>query len=253
MQQVVLVAGGTGFLGREVVTLLEREGHRVIVSGRKVRAVPTHADVIINCVGIIRESGEQMFQRAHVEHTQWLLRLGKKLHVRQFVHVSAIGAAPKGTAYQRSKWAAEQAVIASGLPYAIIRPSMIFGAGDKSVNTLRKLCRTGFFPLLADGTVQPVSVSTVARVIAAATDKRIRNRIVEVGGPEVMTYRELADRIHGGVIVVRIPRPIVGIITFFGDYLSAFPTTEMVTMLAEPNTTNDKTIDRLGIKNPKLS
>jgi uncharacterized protein YbjT (DUF2867 family) len=250
-KSVILVAGGSGFVGRHIVRMLEKDGHRVIVANRSVRAVPTHADIIINLVGIIREDG-QTYQDTHVEFTKWLLRLGAKLKVRQFVQMSAIGANLQGTPYQRTKALAEELVKTSGLPYVIIRPSMIFGLEDKSINMFRSIARTGFYPVLADGATQPVHVDTVAKLFLAAADKRIRNRTVEVGGPEVFTLAQLADRIHPGVISFRMPRPLVALLSFFGNWFKSLPTSEQITMLGEQNTTKDKTVERLGIKNPRL-
>ena len=248
---IILVAGGTGFLGSHVVRALTRAGHTVVVHHRGFRAIPTHADAIVNCVGIIRE-GPQTFRDAHVEKTRFLLRLGKKYRVRQFVQVSAIGAREDGTPYQRTKFLAEELVRRSGLPFAIVRPSMLFGPGDRSINTFRAIARTGFLPLFANGTVQPVSVDTVASLIAAVVSRRVRDRVVEVGGPEVMTYRELADRIHPGVRSFLLPRPLRAALTFIGRFIPPLPTPDMTRMLAEHNATSDRTVERLGIENPRL-
>jgi uncharacterized protein YbjT (DUF2867 family) len=246
-KKVILIAGGTGFVGKRVVALLEKR-HQVIVYHRGHKAVPTHADVIINLIGIIRED-EESFKEAHIEMTQWLVRLGKKLKVRQFVQLSALGVEKQVTNYQKTKYHAEQIVQKSGLPYVIIRPSMIFGSDDKSINRFRSIARTGFFPLFGNGIVQPVSVDTVAAIVAAAAEERIKGRIVEVGGPEVFTQQQLLDRIHPGVRTVRVP---VGPFTFLGAWFKSLPTEEQVTMLRQDNTTKDKTVDRLKIKNPRL-
>lgn len=251
---IVLVAGGTGFLGRHVVARLQRRGHHVIVYHRGMRAVPTTADVIINCVGILRETGSQTFVEAHVEVTKWLLGLGKKLKIQQFVQVSAIGADAHGTTYQRTKAQAEALVEKSKIPYVIVRPSMIFGKEDRSVNTFRKICRTGFFPLFANGHVQPVSVSSVSEVIVLAAERRIQNSTVEVAGPETFTYKQLADRIHPGVTTFFLPKWIIQTMTWMGDRipLSLFPTKEMVRMLKQDNTTKKNILEKMRIKNPSL-
>lgn len=249
---IVLVAGGTGFLGKRVVHFLRKEGHETIVYHRSRRAVPTYVDAIVNCVGIIRE-GNQSFEEAHVDVTRFLVGLGKKLKVRQFVQVSAIGASLEGTPYQRTKARAERIVAQSGLPYAIIRPSIMFGPGDRSISRFRKIARTGFFPLLANGTVQPVHVDTVARTVVAALNRRVRNRAAEVAGPEVFTYAELADRLHPGVNVVRLPRWMVRLITMLGSFIPFFPTAEMVEMMRQDNTTNDRLVKRLKLENPKVA
>ncbi|MDD9953258.1 MAG: NAD-dependent epimerase/dehydratase family protein [Candidatus Woesearchaeota archaeon] len=247
----ILVAGGTGFLGSEVVKLLEKEGHKVIIHNRKHKAVPTRADVIINCVGILKEN-VYTFQETHVDFTEWLLKLGKKLRIQQFVHISALGAKLDGTPYQTSKRKAELMIESSGVPYAIIRPSMIFGKKDKSINMFRKICQTGFYPLLANGTVQPVAVETVANVAVAAANRRIRNRTVEVGGPEIFTYASLAKRIHPGVHVVHVPCLLRWLMTLFAVIIPPLPTEDMIDMMREENTTTDSIVKKLKIRNPKL-
>lgn len=239
-------------MGRRVTQLLEKRGHRVIISNRQQRSVPTHADAIIDLIGIIREDEEQTYERVHVENTQWLVGLGRKLKVKRFVQVSALGADPDGTPYQRSKAKAEKIVIESGLQYTIIRPSVIFGPDDRSINRIRAIARTGVFPVVAQGRMQPVSVDTVAAVIVAAAERRTRKPIVEVGGPEVFTLAELADRVHPGVHTFRLARPIAGIIAFFGEWLQYLPNQEQLQMLRQENTTKDQSVQRLRIKNPRL-
>lgn len=228
---------------------LAAKGHRVISHSRENKVVPTHADAIINLVGIIREDDET-FKEAHVDMTKWLLGLGKKLKVRQFVQMSSIGARPDGSAYHKTKFQAEELVKKSGLPFVIVRPSMIFGPEDRSINNFRSIARTGFFPLFADGKVQPVHVDTVAAVIVAAVEGRIKNRVVEVGGPEVFNYSLMIDRIHPGVRTFRMP--VKGVFTLLGKRIKSLPTKEQVAMLAEDNITKDRTVERLRIKNPKL-
>jgi NADH dehydrogenase len=248
---VVLVAGGTGFVGKHIVKLLERRGHKVIVHSRSQKLLPTYADVIINLVGIIRED-EQTFKEAHVDFTKWLVRVGRKLKVRQFVQMSAIGAASTGTQYQITKHQTEEIVRSSGLQYAIVRPSFIFGPEDASINRFRAIARTGFFPILANGRAQPVHVDTVAQVIIAAAEGRVRNRAVEVGGPEVFTYKQLLDRVHPGVRTFRLPRFVVRFIAFFGEWFTFLPTREQVVMMSQDSITKDSTVERWGIRNPRL-
>jgi uncharacterized protein YbjT (DUF2867 family) len=252
MHLVILVSGGSGFVGRHVVALLEQQGHKVIVGTSKVKAVPTYADVIINLAGIIREDS-QSYEEVHVQNTKWLLGLGKKLQVKQFIQMSALGARLGGTRYQHTKALAERAVQDSGLPHVIIRPSMIFGPDDKSINVFRRICRTGVFPVLGGGKTQPVHVDTVAKVILAAMDRRMKNKIVEIGGPEQFTLAQLSDRIHPGVHAFRAPRWMIAILTLLGSFIKSLPTREQVRMLGEDNVTKDKTVERLGISNPKLT
>ncbi len=249
---IVLVAGGTGFLGGEVVRELRAQGHRAVVYHRGMRSVPTRAHAIVNCVGIIKEDTET-FKEAHVDITRFLLGLGRKLKVKQFVQVSALGVERASTPYQRTKRHAEELVMRSGLPYAIVRPSMMFGRGDRSINAFRKILRTGFFPLLSDAKVQPVSVRTVASLVVACAQRRVRDRVVEVAGPEVFTYETLAQRLHPGAITFRMPAPLTGVVTSLGAVTRSMPTRDMLTMLRQDATTRDRTVERLGIANPALA
>ena len=247
----ILVAGGTGFVGRHIVALLKKNGHDVIIYHRGLRSVPTHADMIVNCIGIIREERET-FHEAHIDLSKWLVRLGKKLKVRHFVQISAIGVEHETTAYQRTKAAAERIVKSSGLSYTIIRPSMIFGEEDKSINQFRKICRTGFFPLFGNGKVQPVHVNVVAQVALAAVDGKLNKRTVEVAGPEVFTYKELAQRLHPGVHTFKLPGAVSRTIVASSGLFTFLPTKEMVTMLRQDNTTQDRIVEKLGINNIRL-
>jgi NADH dehydrogenase len=244
----ILVAGGTGFVGRHIVSLLKKNGYNVIVYHRGLRSVPTHADMIVNCIGIIREERET-FHEAHIDVAKWLTRLGKKLRVKHFVQISAIGVEHESTSYQRTKAAAERIVKSGGLSYTIIRPSIIFGNEDKSINQFRKICRTGFFPLFGNGKVQPVHVDVVAQVAVAAVQGKLNKKTVEVAGPEVFTYAELAERLHPGVRTMKLSRATAKILTSTSGVFTFLPTKDMVTMLRQDNTTRDKTVEKLGIKN----
>lgn len=253
--RAILVAGGSGFLGRRVVALLEKGGHTVIIHNKTHKTIPTHADMIINCVGIIRED-DQTFREAHVDLTQSLIRIGKKLGVGQFVQVSALGVENNATEYQRTKLRAEKLVEQSGLPYVILRPSMMFGSDDRSINRLRAVCRTGFFPLFGNGRVQPVSVDTVAKTIVAATEQKIKNRTIEIGGPEIFTYKELVNRLHPGVRTFKLPSFIAKPLVILSSLFKSLPTKEQVKMLQQDNVVKDKfsvrTLGRLKIQNSRL-
>lgn len=248
---IVLVAGGTGFVGSSVVKILQENGHETIVYHRKFRAVPTHVDAIVNCVGIIKER-HQTFREAHVDITKWLVGLGKKLNVKKFVQISALGADVHGVSYQRTKAQAEKIVRESMLPYVILRPSMIFGKGDKSINTFRRIAQTGFFPVLSHAKVQPVHVNIVANVVLASLTGKLHSTTVEVAGPEVLTYEEIADRIHPGVITFTVPDVFVDALTLF-SWIPSVPTKDMVRMLRQDNVATTNVVSTLKLKNQKLS
>ena len=141
----VIVAGGTGFLGRHVTAALHAAGYRAVLLARGTREpaladgvevvrcdvgagpIPLEplrgSDAIINLVGIKREEGQQTFARVHVDATRHLLAAAKALGLRRFVHVSVVCSRPDArSAYHDTKWQAEQLVRASGLDFTILKP-----------------------------------------------------------------------------------------------------------------------------------
>ena len=157
--------------------------------------------------------------------------------------MSALGAAPDSpSAYQRSKYAGEEAVRSFALPYVIFRPSFITGEGQRLTQDLKALAR--FLPVFAapsDARVAPVAAATVAACFArAAEDPAVKNELFELGGDQVLTFRELLSAALAGA---GVRRPVLGLPrVFFRPLLplfSLFPsppmTREQYLMLARPN------------------
>ena len=173
---LVLVTGGTGFVGREIVRELVAKGYRVRLlcrapqavrttpwvkelNGREdpIEAVPGNlldpatlpaacagVDTVVHLVGIIAERGQQTFQRVHAEATAHLVRAAREADVHRFVHMSALGTRPDAPSpYHRTKWAAEESVRHEGgdMTWTIFRPSVIFGPRDRFVNRLAAFLR----------------------------------------------------------------------------------------------------------------
>jgi len=237
----ILVIGGAGFVGRHIVNRLIDRGLNVTVPvRRRVRAgalitLPTidvvEADVnddatlehllvghdaVINLVGILQGSRgtpyTPEFARAHVELPQRTVSRCEARGVRRYLHMSALGADPKGPSmYQRSKGDGEAAVRASPLDWTIFQPSVIFGPEDRFLNTFAALATIA--PVLpianAEARFQPVYVGDVADAFVNALDEtRTVRRTYELVGPRVYTLRELvqfAARAAGH------PRPVVGL------------------------------------------
>lgn len=221
-QQIVTVFGGSGFLGRYVVSLLAKRGYRVLVPTRqpnlanflpmgKVGQVhPIHAnlrhpdsieravmraDHVINLTGILQEGGRQTFQGIHVEGPRLIAQAAKK--AVSFTHVSAIGADPNSeSAYGRSKAEGEAAVLNARPDAVILRPSLLFGPGDSSFTRFASLAR--MLPVLplagAEARFQPVYAGNVAQAIVRAVDGAVpEGRVYELGGPEIRTLRQLME------------------------------------------------------------
>jgi NADH dehydrogenase len=237
----ILVIGGAGFVGRHIVARLVDRGLRVTVPTRhRARArhlilLPTvevverdvnrdealdlllhDHDAVINLVGILQGSrgtpyGPE-FARAHVELPRRIVAGCKRLGVRRYLHMSALGADSKGPSmYQRSKGDGEAVVRASSLDWTIFQPSVVFGPEDRFLNTFATLAR--FFPAIPIGGAnvrfQPVWIGDVADAFVHALDNRQTYRkAYELVGPRIYTLREI---VQFAATASGHPRPVVAL------------------------------------------
>jgi NADH dehydrogenase len=224
---LVTVYGGSGFLGRHVVRALAKRDYRIRVAVRRpdlafhlqplgrvgqihavqanlrdaasVEAAARGAHVLINLVGLLKESGRQRFDSIHSFGAEQVA-LAASAHGARMVHVSAIGADENSpAAYARSKAVAERLVLAAQPQAVIMRPSILFGPEDDFFNRFAALARMSpVLPLIGGGHTkfQPVFVGDVAKAIADAVDGKLRaGTIYELGGPDVRTFKELMQYI----------------------------------------------------------
>jgi NADH dehydrogenase len=224
MDTLVTVFGGSGFIGRHVVSALARRDYRIRVAVRRpeltghlqplgrvgqihavqanlrhpgsVEAALRGADVAINLVGILAEGGAQKFDAVQGNGPGIVAQAAAAKGARM-VHVSAIGAdAESASRYARSKAAGERAVLEAVPQATIFRPSVVFGPEDQFTNRFASLARISpVLPLVgADTRMQPVYVGDVAAAVADAVDGRAKaGAIYELGGPEVLTMREIIE------------------------------------------------------------
>ena len=221
---LVMVTGATGFLGRRVVRELLERHHRVRclvhVPGRERifdhREVEVHygnvldsdslaqalydVEAVVHLVAIIREGRRATFGLVNRQGTANMVASAKAAGVREFQHVSAIGAAnDPAYPYLYSKWQAEREVVDSGLIHTILRPSIMFGEGDEFLTALAGLVRLGpVVPVIGPGRnrMQPISVDDVARCVAAAVGNQdLRGKTLHLGGPQRLTYNDLVDEV----------------------------------------------------------
>ncbi len=223
---MILVAGGSGFIGAAVVRELAGRGERVRVLTRspaRVRAKfagldvePAEGDVA--APGTLSRAMEgceaavasMQFQGFPVEQprkgwtfaevdgrgTERLVGAAKEAGVRVFVYVSGVGAAPDAARHWfRVKWQAEQAVAGSGMEYAVFRPSWVYGPEDSALNRFVGFARRlPLLPVIGSGAqrLQPVFVRDVAWCIAESLARpETRGRAYEIGGPDVLTMDEI--------------------------------------------------------------
>jgi len=222
--QIVTVFGGSGFLGRNTVRALAKAGYRIRVAMRfpananylppmgtvgqiqlvkcNVREPDQVAEALkgsvaaINLTGLLSQRGAQSFQAIHVEAAETLAKAAADAGVKALVHVSAIGADPDAKSkYASTKGEGESRVRAAFPDAAILRPSLVFGPEDKFFNKFAGFARfLPALPLIGGGHTkfQPVFAGDVAEaVVRCVRDSATRGKTYELGGPNVLTFKEL--------------------------------------------------------------
>ena len=225
--KLVTVYGGSGFIGRHTVRALAKAGCRVRAAVRRpdlaghlqpmggvgqihgvqanlrypdsVARAAVGADVVINLVGVLAPTGAQKFDAVHAAGARAVAKAAREAGVRQLIHVSAIGADLKSaSAYARSKAEGETAVLEEFPDAIVLRPSIVFGPEDEFFNRFAGLARMSpFLPSIGGGRTkfQPVFVGDLAAAIAAVADGRGQpGKIYEIGGPDVLSFRQLLDK-----------------------------------------------------------
>jgi NADH dehydrogenase len=233
---VATVLGGSGFLGRHAVRALAADGWRIRAATRRPdlagflqpmgavgQVFPVQANLrypdsvaravegataVVNLVGILSEcrfclsrAARQSFHAVHVAGARAAAIAAREAGARTFVHVSAIGADRRFWAkYARTKAAGEAAVLAEFPGAVILRPSVVFGPEDQLFNRFAAMARSApFLPLIGGGRTrfQPVYVGDVAAAVAAACAGKARpGTVYELGGPDVVSFRQLLDLVQ---------------------------------------------------------
>ncbi len=246
MPHKVTVFGGSGFLGRYVVERLADRDAVVTVGVRRpeaakflrplgnvgqvtpvaapvqnpraVAAAVAGADTVINLVGTMSPSGPQSFKAIHVDAAATVASAAAAAGARRLIHVSAITTDPHAapvdgqSMYSRSKAAGEAAVLDAFPAATIVRPSVLFGPEDHLFNMFGRLSRIlPVLPLYGGGTsrFQPVYACDVAAAIGHLVfDVDAAGKVIELGGPEVVTFRAVVERILAATGRRRILLPL---------------------------------------------
>jgi uncharacterized protein YbjT (DUF2867 family) len=275
--RLVTIYGGSGFIGRYAVRAFAQRGWRIRVAVRRpqlayhlqplgrvgqIHAVQANvrypdsvmraaegADVIVNLVGILYESGSQTFEAVQSEGAAAVANAARETGAR-LVHGSAIGADARSLSqYARSKAAGEKAALAAVPKAVILRPSIVFGPEDDFFNRFASLARLlPALPLIGGGHTrfQPVFVGDVGAAIAATAEERARPAtIYELGGPEVKTFRELMEtmlrHIERKRLLLPIPFALARLQAFFLEFLpKPLLTRDQVRLLESDNVVSPK-------------
>jgi uncharacterized protein YbjT (DUF2867 family) len=222
---VILVTGGTGFVGGHVVHELRgrdlpvrclvrdrRRGAKLAACGcelvegdmtqpETLRTAVAGCSAIVHLVAI-RQGREEQFQRIMVDGTRELLAAARAANVGRFVHMSALGTSEQTkdlVPYYRAKWEMEQLVQTSGLPHVIFRPSFVFGKDGGILPTFTKLARFApVTPIIGSGTqrIQPIWADDVATYFGEGVERDgVVGRTFELGGPDAVTWNEFWERL----------------------------------------------------------
>lgn len=246
--KLVVIFGGSGFVGRSVVRALAKSGARIRVAMRRphlggdlrlagdpgqiqlvqanlrvassVQRAMEHADIVVNLVGLLYEKGPQNFRKIHIDGAQGIADAAKAHGIRHVVHVSAIGADDTSrVAYARTKGEAEF-IFRSTIPATIIlRPSVIFGEGDGFLTRFARMAMSApFLPSIGFGRTrfQPIHVEDVADALVRALERPdAQGRIFELGGGNIYRF----DDILRLILRVTDRRALLVPIPFFGAKL----------------------------------
>lgn len=274
---LVTVFGGSGFVGKQVVRALVRDGWRVRVAMRRphlghelrvpgnvgqvqlvqanlrfpmsVEAALDGADACVNLVALLFEQGRQTFEALHVDGANTIAQACAARGITNLAHISAIGADPDAASdYARTKGEGEARIL-SHVPTAdILRPSIIFGEGDGFFSRFASLAlKAPALPLIGGGKTQfqPASVVDVAKAVATVLRQGTDGTVYELAGPRTYSFEELMrftlKAIDRKRFLVPVPWFAAAPMGFAGELSGALP-------FVEPFLTRDQ-VENLKVDN----
>lgn len=276
----IFLVGATGFIGGHILRALSAQGYEVTCLVRPASRHPTMArqplealpgvrvvegewtrpeswrasvagnEMVINAVGMIRESRLASFAQVHTTSAIALFEAAAKTGASKIVQISALGADELARSrFHRTKLAADHYLARLGVPYVILRPSLVYGPGDHSMAFFSHLARLPVTPVPGDGCyrVQPLHVRDLVRAVLCAVQRADLSTVVaEIGGGEVLTFNDMLDllaRMQGksrGARKVHIPWSVMSLVALATDGLSGHGpiTTDELNMLKRENFTS---------------
>ncbi|AUH32774.1 complex I NDUFA9 subunit family protein [Paracoccus tegillarcae] len=294
MAKLVTIYGGSGFVGRYVAQLMAHQGWRVRIAVRRpdealftrtygavgqvvpvlcnirdadsVRLAMQEADAVINCVNLTEKQGKSTLENVLVEGAENIARISAEMNVPRMVHISGIGVdAESDSKYVAAKARGEDAVLEHRPDAVVLRPSVIFGPEDELFNQFAGMTRFGPVVNIAGGNsrMQPVYVEDVAEAAAKGLNGEAAPGIYELGGPDILTVRELMQMTVKAVdrrrAIVNLPFWLAGIgagildilqFVTFGLFKNKLITRDQLHLLRKDNVVSDDAagFDDLGIE-----
>ncbi len=280
---MLLIVGATGFVGSYLLEALDgtmpRDQVRCLVrSPQKAAALRAQGwatadgdltrpdtldaalqgvDIVINLVSIIRAKDGQTFEATMGSGHRRLVDAAGRAGVQKFVYMSALGTSKTAVGlseYYKYKWAGEEYLRASGIPYIIFRPSFLIGPGGEFTGLLNMLTLLPVvnIPGPGDYPVQPMYVRDLARyLVAMLNDPRAVNQTLEVGGPETFTYntmiRKTLEAKGKSALLIHMPLPLMRLaVPVLDKVLPALITKDQFNMLLKGSATSDTRLAEWG-------
>ncbi len=280
---MILVTGGSGYVGSHIVRRLagtgrpvramvrdreraEREARLPDLSTEWVEADVTRPDTlppafagvktVVHTVAIAVEKGERTYERINVQGTANVLQAAAESGVRRFINISQLGAEPDlPYCFLASKGKAQALVAQSDFDWTAFRPSVIWGPEDEFANTFARLAQmTPFiFPIVGDGQAkfEPVWIEDVVTAVEQSlNDETTHGKEFELGGPEVLTMEQIERRTLAALgarrAFVRFPIPLIRVAVWLMETLLPSPpvTQSLLELLAVDNVTRINSISR---------
>lgn len=276
--KIICIFGGSGFIGQNIVQELARAGYRLKIATRipecayqlktygnvgqitpfycdyknkdSIESVIQGSDIVINLVGILFEKRKNRFMRVHNDLPKTIAEICANKKIEKFIHVSALGVDKAKSKYAKSKLAGEKSARAAFPSTIILRPSVVFGAGDSFFNMFAKMAL--YFPalpLIGGGHTkfQPVFVGDIANAVANIVNNNaheMAGKTYQLAGPEVVSFKEiyaiLFQEINRKKILINLPWIVAKI---EGSFLSLLPkpplTRDQVNTLKTDNIKDD--------------
>ncbi len=284
----VLIFGCSGQIGRSIVRKLTKDNYTVtavtrnihqkgiilktlgnagfiniveanIFDEKKIRELFSKADICINLVGILYEKKKgNTFKNIHSVFPSLLAKLSKQYNLKHYIHLSALGINEAiDSSYAKSKLEGENEILKNFPLATILRPSIVYSVEDKfSTSFMTLLNRLPFFPLYYNGSTRfaPIHCSDLTDTIHYVITKNIYSKIIECVGPEIITFREILEKllqlIEKKRILLPLPLPIANLSARFFEILpSPLITRDQLRLLKYDNIPSGKykTNSEIGI------
>jgi NADH dehydrogenase len=276
----VLVAGGTGFVGRRLCSVLEGRDYDVTAASRspdgsdlpdtvdtiaadvtdpELDSLVAGFDVVVNLVALPShiDPKEQRHRDAHLAGTRNLVAASERTGVDRLLQMSALGVdSGVSTDYFEAKRGAERCVRESSLDWVIYRPSVIFGDGCAFLPFLDRLATARVVPLPDGGDLrlQPIWIGDLAPMLADGVESdRHVGATYELGGPERITLREVVKMVREDAVIVPIPGPLAAVGSVIAGTITGVPIgADQYRVFQLDNTVSNEDLAAFGVSEDEL-